>query len=114
MAPVTASDFGRLVGVLYGLNTLGAVVGVLASGFVLIGAVGETFTVFLGVLLNLAVGATAGLLVLCGARTFRNQPPSCPWPGKQPGAKPCRSLSGWGPAGPGPVLCRQWFRGLGE
>ncbi len=55
-------DFGRAVGILYGLNTLGAVAGVLASGFVLIGEMGETLTVFVGVVVNLVVAGAAGLL----------------------------------------------------
>jgi spermidine synthase len=55
-------DFGRSVGLLYSLNTLGAVGGILASGFVLLGAVGETRTVVVGVLLNVAVAAAAWAL----------------------------------------------------
>jgi spermidine synthase len=41
---------------LYAANTLGGVVGVLAAGFVLLGALGETGTMLAGVALNLAVG----------------------------------------------------------
>jgi spermidine synthase len=54
--------FGRAVGFLYSLNTLGALVGVLSSGFVLLGVYGETITLGCGVLLNLlvAVGAWLG------------------------------------------------------
>jgi spermidine synthase len=58
----THKDFGRYVGTLYGLNTLGALVGVLDSGFFLIGEVGETRTLVLGVGLNLAVALAAFLL----------------------------------------------------
>jgi spermidine synthase len=54
--------FGRCLGTLYALNTLGAVGGVLAGGFVLIGAVGETNTVRIGAALNGAV-AFAALVV---------------------------------------------------
>ncbi len=44
-------------GLLYGVNTLGAVVGVLLSGFVLLAALGERGTILLAVALSLAVGA---------------------------------------------------------
>src|SRR5947209_6085800 len=55
-------NFGQYVGTLYARNTLGAVVGVLASGFVLIGAVGETRTIVIGVILNGVVAAAALVL----------------------------------------------------
>jgi spermidine synthase len=54
-----ARAFGRCVGTLYALNTLGAVFGVLASGFVLLGEVGESRTIWVGVALNAAVAAGA-------------------------------------------------------
>jgi spermidine synthase len=47
------------IGLLYGLNTLGAVVGVLGSGFVTIGALGETATFLAGAGLTLLVAALA-------------------------------------------------------
>jgi spermidine synthase len=51
--------FGRCVGTLYALNTLGAVIGVVLGGFFLLGAIGETNTIFVGVFLNgvVAIGA---------------------------------------------------------
>lgn len=49
----------RRVGFLYAINTLGAVLGVLASGFVLIGTIGERNTVLAGVVINLLVGGIA-------------------------------------------------------
>ncbi|HEV3259044.1 MAG TPA: fused MFS/spermidine synthase [Gemmataceae bacterium] len=55
-------SFGQYVGTLYARNTLGAVVGVLASGFILIGAVGETNTILAGVVLNGGVALAALLL----------------------------------------------------
>ncbi len=58
------ASFGRCAGTLYALNTLGAVVGVLAAGFVLIGAVGEGNTLRLAALLNFAA---AGGALLGGA-----------------------------------------------
>ncbi|MBM4371673.1 MAG: fused MFS/spermidine synthase, partial [Deltaproteobacteria bacterium] len=56
-------DGERRVGFLYAVNTGGAVLGVLASGFVLLGALGETRTVLAGVAANLGVGVAA--LLLC-------------------------------------------------
>ena len=47
-----ASFTGR-TGYLYGINTLGAVIGVLGSGMILIGSIGEMRTVIVGAVLNL-------------------------------------------------------------
>ncbi len=55
---------GRTAGILYALNTLGAMVGVLAAGGVLIGAFGETQTVLIGVAINAAVAAIALVMAL--------------------------------------------------
>jgi spermidine synthase len=52
-------DVGRSVGLLYGANTLGAVAGVLSSGLLLLMAIGERGTVYLGAAINAAVGALA-------------------------------------------------------
>ena len=49
-------EIGRRLGLMYGLNTLGAVVGVLSAGFVTIAALGETGSILLGVLVNLGIG----------------------------------------------------------
>jgi spermidine synthase len=51
--------FTRLMGYLYGINSLGAVAGVFLSGFFTIGSIGELNTMFLGTVLNLSVGAIA-------------------------------------------------------
>jgi spermidine synthase len=51
--------FGRNLAILYGLNTFGAVTGILLSGFVTIGAVGEMATILIGVCINLAAAAIA-------------------------------------------------------
>jgi spermidine synthase len=48
-------SFPRRIGLLYGLNTLGAVVGVLWSGLFSIGALGETATLYIGLVITLAV-----------------------------------------------------------
>ena len=55
-------SLGKQVGFLYGANTLGAVIGVLASGFILLETLGEKGTVNVAVVVNLAVGALAWLL----------------------------------------------------
>lgn len=51
--------FGTRLGYLYGLNTLGAFLGVLASGIYLIGAVGETLTLSIAVLISSIVSVIA-------------------------------------------------------
>jgi len=54
--------FGKNFSLLYGLNTLGAVFGVILSGFITIGALGEWNTMFMAILINFIVGWTALLL----------------------------------------------------
>ncbi len=54
--------FGRELSTLYFANTLGAVLGVLASGFVTLALVGERKTVYIGALINFAVAAYTMLL----------------------------------------------------
>lgn len=49
------SRFGESFSLLYGLNTAGAVVGVLLSGFVTIGMWGESLTILLGVGINIII-----------------------------------------------------------
>lgn len=56
--------FGESFGLLYSLNTAGAVLGVLVSGFVTIGALGERVTIGIAALVNLAVGVTALILAM--------------------------------------------------
>ncbi len=56
------SVFGKNFSLLYGLNTVGAVFGVLVSGFVTLGTVGELSTIFIGAAINVAVGITALVL----------------------------------------------------
>jgi spermidine synthase len=54
--------FGKNFSLLYGLNTFGAVAGVLLSGFITIGFFGEQWTINIGVVLNLAVSIAAFVL----------------------------------------------------
>jgi len=56
------SQFGKNFGLLYGINTLGAVVGVLVSGFYTLGAFGQWATIIIGVIINLLVALTAYVL----------------------------------------------------
>lgn len=53
------TSLARRMGLLYGLNTLGAVSGVLLSGLFTLGSLGESGTVFIGVAVNFAVAFTA-------------------------------------------------------
>jgi spermidine synthase len=53
------SRLGRQIGILYGVNTLGAVVGCLLTGFVFISALGVLQTALLAAVLNLFVGVIA-------------------------------------------------------
>ncbi len=59
--------FGANLSLLYGLNTLGAVVGVLLSGFITIGTLGEWETIFIGVVINLIVAE--GILIIDKKKT---------------------------------------------
>jgi spermidine synthase len=53
---------GRIIGFLYGINTLGAALGTVLAGYVLIGAYGFDGTTYIAVLLNGLVGLFAFLL----------------------------------------------------
>lgn len=55
------TDSGGKISRLYALNTLGAVIGVLASGYLLIGHLGERGTVALAAALNLLIALRVGL-----------------------------------------------------
>ncbi|HHN75138.1 MAG TPA: hypothetical protein ENK10_07930, partial [Acidobacteria bacterium] len=55
----SAGGFGRHVGLLYGLNTLGAVVGTLGSAFFLFGAVGLRWSNVVGAGMDFLAGAVA-------------------------------------------------------
>ncbi len=53
---------GRIIGVLYGINTLGAVIGSVLAGYILIGSYGLDGTIYIAVLLNAIVGLCAFFL----------------------------------------------------
>jgi spermidine synthase len=59
---VRGSRFGTRVGMLYALNTAGALTGALLTGYVLIGAIGIQRSFLLGASLNLVVGGLAFVL----------------------------------------------------
>ncbi len=63
--PDEGGDGGRAIGLLYAINTLGAVVGTLLAGFYLIGEVGIRNSIAVAAALNLAAGLTA---LLAGRR----------------------------------------------
>lgn len=70
------ANFGRIVGVFYGLNILGAAIGVLASGFVLIELIGLTWTARLAGVVDIV----AGLIVLAVARGMdHSSKPATAW-----------------------------------
>ncbi len=56
-------SFTKTMGYLYGLNTLGAVVGVFLSGFFTLGSIGELNTILIGVAINIIAGTTVYLQV---------------------------------------------------
>jgi len=61
-----SARLGRTVGLLYGVNTLGAVLGSFGAGFVLIPALGISWTIYGAALLNLAI--CGGMLKLANNR----------------------------------------------
>jgi spermidine synthase len=58
-ALVGEDGIGRTVGILYGVNTFGAVAGVIVAGYALLPALGNRATLAVAVVANLAVGAAA-------------------------------------------------------
>ena len=56
-------EAGQKLSRLYGLNTLGAMLGVLFSGFISIGQFGETNTVIIGIIINILIGFRVYLFV---------------------------------------------------
>ncbi|MGE0578786.1 MAG: hypothetical protein AB7F22_26055 [Reyranella sp.] len=86
-AVVTRIDgSARLIGWLYGLNTLGAAMGAFCGGWLLIGSLGFDKTIYIGAALNLVV-AVGGLMLAIGLDL---SPADAAW--SSPGAsRPARS-----------------------
>ncbi len=72
----TAGAVDRRLGWIYGVNTIGAAIGVLVSGLVLTERLGLTGTVRVANVLNIAVGVAA--LALMRSRPGGQQPPATP------------------------------------
>lgn len=72
-------DFGGKVATLYGTNTLGAVFGTVATGFVLIPTLGLSATTTSAAMVNLAIGVVA-LLALRSASAVVSSVPARPAP----------------------------------
>jgi spermidine synthase len=72
------ASFDSRLGLLYGVNTLGAMLGVLGSGLYTIGAFGERATIALGIFINLAVAIGALLLSRAQARNDAVPSPAAP------------------------------------
>src|SRR5919109_4063538 len=53
---------GRIIGILYGINTFGAAIGSALAGYILIGSFGLDGTIYIAVLLNAMIGLCAFLL----------------------------------------------------
>ena len=69
-------QLGTNIGILYALNTFGAVVGTVAAGFFLIEALGIRWTLGVGIAINFAVAAVALVLAqkASGTEDVSNQP----------------------------------------
>ncbi len=78
------TSFDSRLGLLYGVNTLGAMLGVLGSGFYSIGAWGEQATITAGVSINLAVAAAAFLLSRARTATDGGSRRAAVYPDKSP------------------------------
>jgi len=85
-------SFAGRLGVLYGLNTLGAFIGVIGSGFFCIGSAGERETVALGAAINLAVALLAYRRARQSAALL--QVPPKRFPGTAPAPAPLRAVAG--------------------
>ena len=68
-------QLGTNIGILYALNTFGAVVGTVAAGFFLIEALGIRWTLGIGIAINFAVAAIALALAQKVSGTEADEPP---------------------------------------
>jgi spermidine synthase len=74
------TDSGRRISLLYAMNTAGAVVGVLAAGFYLIGTVGIASSFRLAAMTNVVVGIAACLISSTGTATHARTALTAPQP----------------------------------
>ncbi len=88
---------GQHLGILYALNTLGATLGAILSGFILLGAIGETRTILVGVTINALV--TVGSLLM----HFLAQQPHGGWVGAASDATLASTVSSQHPHRPTPA-----------
>ena len=65
----SARGVGRLVGTLYSLNTIGAIVGAFSAGFIFMAFLGIRMTIVLALSMNLCVAALVVLFIPVTART---------------------------------------------
>jgi spermidine synthase len=87
---------GRHLSFLYAFNTLGAVAGSLAAGFLLLKSLGVTGTLLAAMVVNLVIGLAA---VFLPERIFAGEEPAPPRKGVRPGPKPeVEAVDGLGPA----------------
>lgn len=87
---------GRHLSFLYAFNTLGAVAGSLAAGFLLLRSLGVTGTLLAAMVVNLVIGLAA---VFLPERIFAGEEPAPPRKGVRPGPKPeVAGVDGLGPA----------------
>jgi len=62
------SDVGQSVGLLYAINTFGAVAGTFLAGYFLLGLVGVSNTIFIAASANILIGCLALVLYILGGR----------------------------------------------
>jgi spermidine synthase len=87
----TDPDIGERIARLYGLNTLGAVLGSVASGYFLIELLGLRATTFVAVALNLCAGCGAVLIASFRPRAERREA-DIPAAGRRPPLRPRQYL----------------------
>ena len=112
-------DFGVRLSWLYGVNTLGAVVGAIGAGFLLIPAIGVWRSQLLAAAVNVVIGAVAIAAGRAGARAAAASPPEAAEVVRPPPLPPAQRravrLAYWGTAVSG--LCAlslevMWTRGI--
>jgi spermidine synthase len=89
-SPKDEGGFGRVLGWLYGWNTLGAVIGVLAGETFLLGSFGVRRTALAAGGLNLIAAAVAVLLSVRGPGFTKRMDPALRGPGRQSRSSPSR------------------------